>query len=204
MWTMNKKFQAIIVAVTMLLASATTTAQDEHPAQEIVQGSITDMLTYLADNIDAVKADPSIIMAKADELIVPQIDFVTMTRLSVGKNWNTADETQQKDLVTQFKTLLLKTYTSAMTQYSGEVIEFEPFRPESRDDRAIVRSAFKQSGSSDVPVIYKLREKEGWQIYDIEVAGLSLVGNFRQKFTDEINSKGIDGLLAFLKERTSR
>jgi len=204
MWTMNKKFQAIIVAVTMLLASATTTAQDEHPAQEIVQGSITDMLTYLADNIDAVKADPSIIMAKADELIVPQIDFVTMTRLSVGKNWNTADETQQKDLVTQFKTLLLKTYTSAMTQYSGEVIEFEPFRPESRDDRAIVRSAFKQSGSSDVPVIYKLREKEGWQIYDIEVAGLSLVGNFRQKFTDEINSKGIDGLLAFLKERNSR
>lgn len=201
---MNKKFQAIIVAVTMLLASATTTAQDEHPAQEIVQGSITDMLTYLADNIDAVKADPSIIMAKADELIVPQIDFVTMTRLSVGKNWNTADETQQKDLVTQFKTLLLKTYTSAMTQYSGEVIEFEPFRPESRDDRAIVRSAFKQSGSSDVPVIYKLREKEGWQIYDIEVAGLSLVGNFRQKFTDEINSKGIDGLLAFLKERNSR
>ncbi len=199
----NKSLRAAIAAMLLLFSNAVY-AQDEHPAQQLVQSAITEMLSFLADNIDEVRADKSLVDAKAEELIVPHIDFVTMTRLSIGKNWRNADKDQQKDLVLQFKTLLLNTYTSAMTQYSGEAIEFEPYRPESRDDRAIVRTAFKQNGGSDVPVIYKLRDKEGWKIYDIEVAGLSLVSNFRQKFTDEINAKGIDGLLAFLRKRNSR
>jgi len=162
------------------------------------------MLTFLDDNLDAAKADPAVLQAKVDEVVVPHIDFKTMTRLSVGKKWKQADAQQQVDLVTEFQALLLNTYTTAITQYGGEKIEFEKFRPEKRDDRAVVRTSFNQSGSSPVPVNYKMRDKSGWKIYDIEVAGLSLVNNFRQKFTDEINRNGIDGLLTFLRERNSR
>lgn len=201
---MTKKIQAMVAAAMMLLVSMAAQAQDEHPAQVIVQGAIDEMLAFLSENIDEVRADKSIVDAKSEEVIVPHIDFLTMTRLTVGKNWRSADKEQQKDLVTQFKTLLLNTYTSAMTQYSGEAIQYDPFRPENRDDRAIVRTAFKQNAGSDVPVLYKLREKDGWKIYDIEVAGLSLVGNFRQAFTDEINANGIDGLLVFLRNRNNR
>jgi len=202
MWTHFKKTLSSTVAATMLLLTVgTATAQDEHPAQELVESAITEMLSFLGDNIDAAKDDPSMLSAKVDETVVPHIDFVTMTRLSIGKNWRKADEAQQEELVKEFQTLLLNTYTTAMTQYGGEEIEFERFRAEKRDDRAVVRSAFKQKGGSDVPVNYKMRDKEGWKIYDIEVAGLSLVNNFRQKFTDEINANGIDGLLDFLRER---
>ena len=159
------------------------------------------MLNFLAENIDEVKSNPTLLENKVDEEIVPHIDFVAMTRLSVGKNWRAADKQQQEDLVTEFQILLLNAYNAAMTQYGGQEAIFEDFRPESREDRAVVRSAFMANGSTDVPVSYKLREKGEWLIYDIEVAGLSLVNNFRQKFTDEINSNGIEGLLAFLRKR---
>lgn len=201
MWSLTKKIGSVIAAVILITSATVAQAQDDHPAQVLVETAITDMLTFLAENVDAAKADPSILQAKVDEVVVPHIDFETMTRLSIGKNWRMADEQQQVELVSEFKSLLLNTYTTAMTQYGGEEVKFERFRPESREDRAEVRSAFMQSGSSEVPVIYKLREKNGWTIYDIEVAGLSLVNNFRQTFTDKINADGIDGLLAFLKER---
>lgn len=204
MWTMNKKFQAFFAAIVLLMVSATAPAQDEHPAQVLVQGAITEMLSYLSDNINEIKSDPSLVLTKADEVIVPHLDFLTMTRLTVGDSWRDANEAQQKDLVEQFQMLLLNTYTAALTQYSGEAIEFQPFQPESRDDRAIVNTAFKQNGGSDVPVTYKLREKSGWQIYDIDVAGLSLVGNFKKRFTNEIEDGGIDGLLDFLRKRNNR
>lgn len=201
---MNKKLQAMIAAAMMLLASLVAQAQDDHPAQVLVQGAIDEMLAFLSENIEEARADKSLVDAKLEEVIAPHIDFVTMTRLTVGKNWRAANEDQQRELVAQFKLLLSNSYNTALTQYSGETIEYSPFRPESRDDRAIVRTAFKQNAGTDVPVSYKLRNKGGWKIYDIEVAGLSLVGNFRQAFTDEINAKGIDGLLAFLRDRNNR
>jgi len=204
MWTMTRKIRTGLLATMLLLVSGIGQAQDDHPAQVIVEGAITEMLDYLSNNIEAVRADRSLVVDKSNEVIVPHVDFLTMTRLSVGKNWRTADAAQQEALVSEFKQLLLFTYTTAITQYSGEVIEFQPFRPESRDDRAVVRTAFMEKNGSEIPVVYKLRDREGWRIYDIDVDGLSLVGNFRQKFTDEINSGGIDGLLEFLRDRNGR
>ena len=127
-----------------------------------------------------------------------------MTKLAVGKFWRKADAAQKTELVVEFKTLLLNTYTGALTQYSGESIEFEPFRAEERDDRAVVRSTFSQSGGSDVPVIYKLRDKDGWGIYDIEVISISLVTSYRSAFANEISNGGIAGLIETLKERNNK
>jgi len=198
----KKIFNSVAAAILLIAAgSAQVSAQETHPAQAVIETAVNEMLEFLSANINEVKANPSLLADKVDESIVPHIDFVAMTRLSVGKNWRTADEQQKKDLVTEFQILLLNAYNAAMQQYGGEEATFEPFRPESREDRAVVRSVFMQESSSDVPVSYKLREKGGWFIYDIEVAGLSLVNNFRQKFTDEINSNGIDGLLEFLRKR---
>lgn len=197
------KFVGLIAGTLMLVVFGIgqATAQEDHPAQVVVKGAVSNMLDFLAGNIDQVKKDPTLLEAKVDEAIVPLIDFVAMTRLSVGKNWRAADKDQQEELVSEFRILLLNAYNAAMAQYGGQEATFEPFRAENRDDRAVVRSAFKAQGSSDVPVSYKLRDKDGWRIYDIEVAGLSLVNNFRQKFTDEIDANGIDGLLAFLRKR---
>jgi len=197
---MIKQFRVYIAAFVLGVAATTANAAD-HPAQRIVEEAISSMLAVYSEDAERLKAEPEYLQAKVDELIVPHLDFPTMTRLAVSKFWRRADEEQQQQLVDEFKKLLLGTYTNALTLYSGESIEFEPFRPESREDRAEVRSNFGQSGGSDIPVIYRLRDKGGWSIYDIEVAGVSLVTSSRTAFSKEIEKGGIEGLIKTLKER---
>jgi len=194
---------ALVLAAAAPLVAVTAWAA-EHPAQEIVVESTTEMLTLLKSESGRIAEDPAYLTAKVEEIVVPNLDFNTMTKLAVGKFWRQADAAQKTELVTEFKTLLLNTYTGAMTEYSGGTIEFEPFRPESREDRAVVRSVFDQPSGQDVPVNYKLRDKGGWSIYDIEVDGLSLVTSYRSAFANEIRKGGVAGLLETLKERNAK
>ena len=201
---MFKRIQITFAALLFSLISAVAVAADEHPAQILIVDSISAMLDVLETESDRIKSDPEFLQTKVEELLVPNLDFNTMTKLAVGKFWRRADAAQKTELVSEFRTLLLNTYTSALTQYSGESIAFEPFRPESREDRAVVRSTFSPSGGSDVPVVYKLREKAGWTIYDIEVNNISLVTSYRSAFTNEIDKGGIAGLLIALKDRNDK
>jgi len=199
---MSKRLQVLLTALVLSVSSMVSVAA-EHPAQTLVVDAITSMLDVLKNDGDKIKSDPDYRQSKVDELIVPHLDFDTMTKLAVGKFWRRAEAAQQTELISEFKTLLLKTYTGALTEYSNEVITFEPFRPEERPDRAVVRSTFSQSGGSDVPVVYKLRDKGGWSIYDIEVNNISLVTNYRTAFASEIDKGGIAGLLKTLKDKNA-
>lgn len=200
---MLKNFKLALLALSLVFASSFAIAQ-EHPAQSLVVTSITSMLDVLKNERDRVKAEPEYLQSKVDELIVPNLDFNTMTKLAVGKFWRKADADQKVELVVEFRKLLLNTYTGALAQYSGESIDFEPFRAEEREDRAVVRSTFSQSAGSDVPVVYKLREKDGWSIYDIDVNSISLVTSYRSAFANEISNGGIAGLIETLKERNNK
>ncbi len=181
-------------------------AQDDHPAQQMVVGAVSQAIDVLETEKDALIADPDLLRVRVDELIVPHVDFESMTKLAVGKFWRRASAPQKFELVEQFKELLMNTYSGALAEYQGQTITFEPYRPENRDDRAIVRSEFNDpSASSSVPVIYKLRDKESdWKIYDIEVSGISLVTSYRSAFSNEISKGGIEGLLNTLKERNTK
>lgn len=197
--------QTLMAAVAALgLVALNANAAADHPAQTMVEESITEMLNVLENDLDKIKADPAYLNSRVNEIIVPNLDFNTMTKLAVGKFWRKASSAQKTELVTEFRTLLLNTYTGALTEYSGEKMKFEPFRPEKRDDRAVVRSVFSPSTGSDVPVTYKLRDKKGWSIYDIEVNNISLVTSYRTAFTNEIGKGGIAGLLDTLKERNKK
>lgn len=200
---MFKRLQVLLTALVLSVCSVVSVAA-EHPAQVLVEDAITAMLDVLKNDGDKIKSDPDYRQSKVDELIVPHLDFDTMTKLAVGKFWRRADAAQQEELISEFKMLLLNTYTDALTEYSNEVITFEPFRAEERADRAVVRSTFSQSGGNDVPVLYKLRDKGGWSIYDIEVNNISLVTNYRTAFTSEIGKGGIAGLIETLKERNAK
>lgn len=200
---MIKRIKVFLAAIALTIAGGAAQAA-EHPAQTMVVDAITAMLDVLKNGDEQMKSDPDYLQSKVDELIVPNLDFDTMTKLAVGKFWRRADAAQQVELTEEFKTLLLNTYTGALTEYKGETITFEPFRAEEREDRAVVRSTFSQSGGADVPVVYKLREKGGWTIYDIEVNAISLVTSYRTAFTNEIDKGGISGLVATLKERNAK
>jgi phospholipid transport system substrate-binding protein len=200
---MLKNLNSVVLVITLIFGSSFALAQ-EHPAQSMVVNSITTILDVLKNERDRIKAEPAYLQSRVDELIVPNLDFNTMTKLAVGKFWKRADASQKTELVVEFRTLLLNTYTGALSQYSGETIEFEPFRAEKRDDRAVVRSTFSQSAASDIPVTYKLRDKDGWRIYDIEVNSISLVTSYRSAFANEIGSGGIAGLIDTLKDRNKK
>lgn len=200
---MLKLLRTLTLSISLCLVSLPAMA--EHPAQILVTDSINAMIDVLENDKDKIDTDPDYLQSRVDELFVPHLDFNTMTKLAVGKFWRRADASEKTELVTEFKTLLLNTYTGALKEYSGETVTFEPFRPEDRDDRAVVRSTFSQpGGAADVPVIYKLRDKDGWQIYDIEVNNLSLVTSYRSAFANEIDKNGIAGLLDILKERNKK
>lgn len=190
-------------AVCLLSVISTISMAQEHPAQTIVVESTSGLLEVLKSERERVKTDKAFLDQQVNEHVVPYVDFDTMTKLAVGKSWKQADEQQRIDLVNEFKSLLLNTYTNALTEYSGESIEFEPFKPERREDRAVVRSAFKQSSGSTIPVLYKLRDKDGWLIYDIEVDQISLVTSYRTAFSSEIEKGGVDGLLQTMKDKNA-
>ena len=201
----RKLLAVLVLGAASLMTVTQAQAQEEHPAQKMVVDSITAMLDVLENDQDKIKSDPDYLQSKLEQYVIPDLDFDTMTKLAVGKFWRQADDNQQVELVEQFKTLLLNTYTGALTQYSGGSIKFDPFRPESRDDRAVVSSTFSEPGGNDVPVTYKLRGKDdSWFIYDIEVDAISLVTSYRSAFTNEIDKGGIAGLIETLKERNAK
>lgn len=206
---MFKFLQAFAFALIFSVGPTVAVAQDDHPAQQLVVETVTSMLELYKNEGERLKTDSEYLQSKVDELIVPNLDFESMTRLAVGKFWRRADEQQRVALVEEFTKLLIGTYTNALTQYGGEQggesVTFEPFRPERRDDRAIVRSNFKQRTSTDVDVFYKLanREGNGWKIYDIVADDNSLVILYKSGFASEIEKGGIDGLIKLMQERNS-
>ena len=200
------RFRISLAASALLaLSFGQGAAAQEHPAQELVVDAVSQAIEVLEVEADDLANDPELLSQRVEELIVPHVDFNTMTKLAVGKFWRRADATQKTELVTEFKDLLMNTYAGALSEYKGQTITFLPFRPERRDDRAVVRSQFNQAGGSGtVPVIYKLRDKDGWSIYDIEVNDLSLVTSYRNAFSNEISKGGIEGLLGTLKQRNAK
>lgn len=189
------------ISMLIVLWSGLGHAADEHPAQVLVADNTAKVLDILTENSERIKTDEAFLQETIDTYITPNLDFVAMTKLAIGKNWKKASKAQRKALVEQFHLLLLNTYSNALTQYSGQKINFLPFRAGKREDRAEVRSEFQQTGGAAISVNYKLRKKDAWLIYDISIDGISLVTNYRTGFTSKINSEGIDGLIAELVQK---
>jgi len=200
---MNIKIRQVVAGFMLSVLAMVATAAEDHPAQTMVVNSTSQLIDVLKTQSDRIKNDKAFLDEQINKFVVPYVDFGTMTKLAVGKSWRQADEQQRVDLVNEFKALLLNTYTNALTEYSGESISFEEFKPERRDDRAVVRSSFKQASGSTIPVLYKLRDKDGWLIYDIEVDQISLVTSYRTAFSSEIEKGGIDGLLQTMKDKNA-
>jgi phospholipid transport system substrate-binding protein len=123
-----------------------------------------------------------------------------MTRLAVGAPWRQATAPQQQSLTDEFRALLVRTYTSAFTQYRDQVITYRPLKLQPGDTEVVVRSQIKQKGGADpIDVNYSMEKTDkGWKVYDVMIAGISLVQNYRSNFATEIQKSGIDGLIATL------
>jgi phospholipid transport system substrate-binding protein len=144
--------------------------------------------------------------AKVKELIesklVPHFDTARMTALAVGRNWRSASPEQQKELSEQFKTLLIRTYSNALTNYRDNTMSYKPLRANPGDNEVVVRTEVTRPGQAPVPIDYSMEKTpEGWKAYDVVVAGVSLVTNYRDEFNDTVRSSGIDGLIKALQTK---
>ena len=157
-----------------------------------------------------VRADPDIqsgntqkVTALVESKVLPHFDFARMTRLAIGAPWRQAASAQQQSLINEFRTLLVHTYTSAFTQYRNQVIEYKPLKLQPGDTEVVVRSLIRQGGGADpVDVNYSMEKTDaGWKVYDVAIAGVSLVQNYRSTFNSEIQKSGIDGLIATLANK---
>jgi phospholipid transport system substrate-binding protein len=162
------------------------------------------------DVLATIKADPLIqagnearIREVLEAKLLGHFDFVRMTALAMGKNWRSATPEQQKRLADEFRTLLVRTYSGALNQYRNETIDYKPLRANPADTDVTVRTAVqKASGGAPVQIDYSLEKKaDGWKCYDVVVAGVSLVTNYRDEFNAEIGKGGIDGLVKTLSDR---
>jgi len=161
-----------------------------------------------SDVIEAVKADKSIqagdvrqIIVLVDAKVMPSVNFRRMTASAVGRFWRQATPEQQQRLQDEFKTLLVRTYSGALTQVKDQTVQLKPMRSKPEDEDVVVRTEVRGKGDP-VQLDYRLEKTPGgWKIYDVNVLGVWLVENYRNSFAQEIGAGGIDGLIARLAEK---
>jgi len=158
------------------------------------------------ETVGIIKSDPKIqagdqarIREVIETKLLPNFDFERMTALAMGRNWRTATPEQQKQLVDQFRTLLVRTYSGALNQYRDQTFDFKPLRAEPNATDVIVKTEAQRQGQQAVQLDYGMTKKDGaWKVYDVIVGGVSLVTNYRDEFNAQIQSGGIDGLIKTL------
>ena len=180
-------------------------------AQAPVNASAPDVLirTLSDDVLARIKADPAVqagdiakISVLVDQTIMPYVNFQRMTASAVGRSWRTATPEQQKQIQDEFKILLLRTYSGALSQARTQTIDVKRLRAAPTDTEVTVKSEFKSGGNSPVSVDYRLEKTDkGWRVYDMNVMGVWLIETYRADFASAVNAGGIDNLIAKLAER---
>ena len=201
---MNRRFFAQFAATVLAVAALGLTPL-AHAADEAPEA----MVKRLSDEVmGAIKSDKAVqggdiskIMALVDSKIMPNVDFQRMTAAAVGPAWRQATPEQKKRLQDEFKILLVRTYSGALQQVNDEVISVKPLRAAPADTEVVVRSEVRGRGDP-IQLDYRMEKTPtGWKIYNLNVLGVWLVETYRSQFAQEINAKGVDGLIATLAER---
>ncbi|MEP6608296.1 MAG: ABC transporter substrate-binding protein [Burkholderiaceae bacterium] len=197
-----------------LLFSAVTLALLVPAVHAQAQTTAPDALVRDLSNevLEAIKADKALklgdtgrVQKLVDEKVLPYTDFEKMTQLSVGPGWRNATPEQRAALTREFRTLLVRTYSGALSQVSDHKVELRPFRAQPTDTDVIVRTQVVASRGDPIQLDYRLEKAGGgWKIYDINILGVWLVENYKSQFSSQVNSSGIDGLIKTLSERNSQ
>jgi phospholipid transport system substrate-binding protein len=187
------------------LAGRNCAAEAELPVGPDVQlrAVSSEVLAILKRDFDA--GNPSKVAALVEAKVLPLFDFPQMTRIAVARSWRLASPGQQGALIAQFKTLLVRTYSAALATYRDERVEYRPMRPHGGATDVTVRSIVRRPGVEPLNIDYDMeRTNAGWKVYDVKVAGVSLIIAYRASFAAEVRESGIDGLIKLLSDKNRR
>ncbi len=176
-------------------------AQEMKP-DELVQKVTNDVLSAIKSDKDLAAGDKQKALQLAEEKVLPLIDFEEATRLAVGRAWRQANPEQRKRLVTEFRRMLVRTYSNSIQSYQGQTLKVLPSHGKQTDDDTTVRTQFIRSGGKPLPIDFEMHKTDqGWKIYDIAVEGVSLVITYRSEFDQVVRQGGIDALIKRLAEK---
>lgn len=179
---------------------ATVAAADAAP-DVLVKDVTNEVLDIVRKDKDIQNGNTKKTIELVETKVLPHFNFERMTKLALGREARQATPEQIKTLTVEFRTLLVRTYSKALTEYRDQQITFKPTKMADSDTDVKVRTEIRQSGGKPIPLDYYLEKNAGWKVYDLEVGGVSLVTNYRSSFASEIQSGGIDGLIRNLQAK---
>lgn len=197
----------MLVVTGLLCGLATAGARAQHLLQpprerpDALMSSVTaEVLVVLRQDIAAGRATD--VTQLVERRLAGLVDFHRMTSIALARNWPLASPAQQDALVAQFRLLLVRTYSTALLSYRGHELEFRPLRATAGDREVVVRSSLRRPGAEAVTIDYDMEDTvAGWKVFDIKVAGVSLVMSYREQFAAAIRANGIDGLIKSLSDK---
>ncbi|MFY9328052.1 MAG: ABC transporter substrate-binding protein [Georgfuchsia sp.] len=186
-----------LIAGTLLMG---TVAAEQIAPDTLVKNVTDDVLNIISHDLEILGGDTAKAIALVEAKLLTDFDFKRMTALAMGKEWRQATLDQQLTLTTEFRTLLVHTYSRALTAYKNQTINFKPSKIADDDTDVTVRTEIKQPGAKSVSIDYAMEKSNStWKVYDITVSGISLVLSFRDQFGQEVHNGGIDGLIKTLQ-----
>ena len=195
----------IITALVLALAATSSFALADVAPDALARSVTDEVLAIVRADKDLQAGNPQKVAQLVESKVLPHFNFTRMTQLAAGRNWRQASPEQQRVLTEEFKTLLVRTYTTAFTQYRNQTIDYRPVRMNASDTDVLVKSFIRQPTGQPVSVDYSM-EKAGatWKVYDVKIEGISLVENYRNTFNAEIQRTGVDGLIRALQNKNKQ
>jgi phospholipid transport system substrate-binding protein len=194
------RFCATVLSVLFVgpvLAQSAQTAPDA-----MVRDLTNEVLEAIRGDKAIASGDIGRVQKLVDEKILPYVDFQKMTQLAVGRGWRNATPEQRAALTREFHTLLVRTYSGALSQVKDHQVQMRPFRAQPTDTDVLVRTSVVPSRGDPIQLDYRLeKQAAGWKIYDVNVLGVWLVENYKTQFASEISAGGVDGLIKSLTDR---
>ena len=185
-----------LIVVALLIGSA---AAEQIAPDTLVKNVTSDVLNIVSKDMDIQSGNTAKAIALVEAKLLPDFDFKRMTALAMGKEWRQASLDQQSALTNEFRTLLVRTYSRALTAYKNQTIDYKPAKIAGDETDVTVRTEIKQPGAKSVSIDYAMEKSDStWKVYDITVSGISLVLSFRDQFGEEVHNGGIDGLIKTL------
>jgi phospholipid transport system substrate-binding protein len=191
-----------IAAATAVAVFAGAARAQITPPDVLVRNVTLEVVDIVSKDPDIRAGDRGKVIALIETKVLPHFNFGAMTASAVGRNWEKANAEQKGRLVEEFKTLLVRTYASAIAAYKDQKFEFRPLRAKPTDTDVTVYVRVLQAGTQPVTIDYDMEKRpDGWKVWDVRIAGISLVANYRTEFDNQIRESGVEGLIRTLQAK---
>ena len=197
---LEKIFVGILMCCMVGIVQAEVIAPDV-----LIRDTVREVTNIVKHDKDIQAGDQGKILKLVDSKVLPHFDFRRMTQLAVGKYWRKATSQQRLALVTEFRNMLVRTYTKVFTVYRDQKVDVKPLRMAAGDTEVTVKTNIGLPGTPATQVDYEMKKaSDGWKVFDISIEGVSMVLSYRGTFTSKIKDGGIDGLIKTLSDKNSK